>query len=166
MQTVIREKGVSLLQYYPNTGSEELHALLIKRAALHGATLQKEELLVTDGALQALYIALAATTTPHDIVAVESPCVFSVLEVLSNLRLRALEIPVRPVHGFDIAYLKKCANNTPLKRLFLHLISTIQRAFSCVMNKKKSSTYLAYNIRFPSLKMMCMGIYTFRVKDR
>lgn len=119
MQTVIREKGVSLLQYYPNTGSEELQALLIKRAALHGAALQKEELIVTDGALQALYIALASTTVPHDIVAVESPCVFSVLEVLSNLRLRALEIPVRPVHGFDLAYLRKMCQQHAVKAVVL-----------------------------------------------
>ncbi|MDH6599884.1 DNA-binding transcriptional MocR family regulator [Myroides gitamensis] len=119
MQTVIREKGVSLLQYYPNTGSEELQALLIKRAALHGASLQKEELIVTDGALQALYIALASTTVPHDIVAVESPCVFSVLEVLSSLRLRALEIPVRPVHGFDLAYLRKMCQQHAVKAVVL-----------------------------------------------
>lgn len=119
MQQVIREKGAALLQYYPNTGAEELRALVVKRAALHGANLQKDELILTDGALQALYIALASITSPQDIVAVESPCVFSVLEVLSNLRLRVVEIPVKPITGFDLVFLKKISQQHPIKAVVL-----------------------------------------------
>lgn len=117
MQAVIREKSTALLHYYPNTGSEELHALLIKRAALHGAQLQADELIITDGALQALYIGLAAVTNPQDIIAVESPCVFSVLEVIAQLRLRALEIPVRPKEGLDLDYLQKMCGQHAIKAL-------------------------------------------------
>lgn len=119
MQKVIRDKSTALLHYYPNTGSEELQSLIVKRAALHGAQVQSDELIVTDGALQALYIGLAAVTSPQDIIAVESPCVFSVLEVIANLRLRALEIPVRPKEGLDVAYLKKMCLQHPVKALVL-----------------------------------------------
>ena len=119
MQTVIREKGAALLHYYPNAGSDELHACIAKRAMLHGTTIQKKELLITDGALQALYIALASVTSPQDIVAVESPCVFSVLEVLSNLRLRALEIPVKPIQGFDLDYFRNMCQLHPIKAVVL-----------------------------------------------
>jgi len=102
MQKVIREKGASLLRYYPSNGKEELRELISKRSALHGALVQKEEIVITDGALQALYIALAVTTQPNDIIAIESPCVFSVLEVVANLRLRTVEIPVRNNTGIDL----------------------------------------------------------------
>lgn len=119
MQHVIREKGAALLQYYPHTGAEELRALVVKRAALHGANLQLDELILTDGALQALYIALASITSPQDIVAVESPCVFSVLEVLSNLRLRILEIPIKPILGFDLTYFKKMCQQHSIKAVIL-----------------------------------------------
>ncbi|KQT31541.1 GntR family transcriptional regulator [Chryseobacterium sp. Leaf405] len=113
MQQIIREKGASLLRYYPTNGSEKLRELLSKRSALHGASLQQDEILITDGALQALYIALAVTTNPNDIIAVESPCVFSVLEVIANLRLRTIEIPVKSDTGFDTDSLKKaCIQNT------------------------------------------------------
>lgn len=113
MQEVIREKGASLLRYYPNNGSNELRDLIASRAALYGTTIQADELVITDGALQALYIALASVTSPGDIVAVESPCVFSILEVFASLGLRTVEVPVRYPNGLDIEYLAKvCADYT------------------------------------------------------
>lgn len=106
MQKVIKEKGAALLRYYPANGSEQLRDALSRRSARHGAIINPDEILITDGALQALYIALAATTDPGDIVAVESPCVFSVLEVIASLHLKAIEIPVSYKDGFDIGYLE------------------------------------------------------------
>lgn len=119
MQDVVRNKNTALLHYYPNTGSEELKSHILRRAALHGASIQMDELIITDGALQALYVGLASTTSPQDIVAVESPCVFSVLEVLARLRLRVLEIPVQPIHGFDTAYLNKMCQQNVVKAIIL-----------------------------------------------
>jgi len=119
MQQVIREKGAALLRYYPANGTDELRELLVKRSAGHGAQIQPEELLITDGALQALYIALAITTSPNDIIAVESPCVFSVLEVIANLRLRTIEIPAGSNDGFCTDYLKNVCNKNPVKAIIL-----------------------------------------------
>lgn len=107
MQEVVREKGASLLRYYPNSGLLRLRELITKRYALHGAYLQSEELIITDGALQALYIALSSITCPGDIIAVESPCVFSILEVIANLGLRTIEIPISFPNGLDIELLEK-----------------------------------------------------------
>ena len=119
MQQVIREKGAALLRYYPTNGTDELRELLAKRLAGHGAQVQPEELLITDGALQALYIALAVTTAPNDIIAVESPCVFSVLEVIANLGLKIIEIPVRCNEGFDTDYLKSVCSKNAVKAIVL-----------------------------------------------
>lgn len=119
MQKVIREKGTALLRYYPANGSEQLRDLLSRRSARHGAMINPDETIITDGALQALYIALAATTEPGDIVAVESPCVFSVLEVIANLRLKTIEIPVSYKNGFDIDYLESACKKNSIKAIVL-----------------------------------------------
>lgn len=111
MQQVIRESGVSLLKYYPTNGSEELKSNIIKHAANYQTRINPHELLVTDGALQALHIAFAAVCNKGDIIAIESPCVFSVLEVIRVLGLKVIEIPV-DIDGFDLNFLKKaCINN-------------------------------------------------------
>jgi len=70
-------------------------------------------LIITDGALQALHIALAAVCSSGDVIAVESPCVFSILEVVRMLNLKVIEIPVDLESGFDIDFLQKaCLKNT------------------------------------------------------
>lgn len=119
LQQVVREKGAALLRYYPSGGSEELRHLLAQRSCSHGAKVQPDELLITDGALQALFIALSVTTVRNDIVAVESPCVFSVLEVISSLGLKMEEIPVRDKEGIDTDYLKKVCKEKAVKAVVL-----------------------------------------------
>ncbi|MEI7489393.1 MAG: GntR family transcriptional regulator [Chryseobacterium sp.] len=51
MQEVIREKGASLLRYYPLNGSQLLREQISDRAARYGCKLNAEELIITDGAL-------------------------------------------------------------------------------------------------------------------
>jgi len=112
MQQVIREQGASLLRYYPSNGLSDLKDNIAKRAAGYQTILNPEELLITDGALQALYIALASVCNSGDVVAVESPCVFSMLEVIRVLNLKVIEIPIDKENGFDSDFLRKaCAKN-------------------------------------------------------
>ncbi|MCX2451213.1 PLP-dependent aminotransferase family protein [Pedobacter sp. PLR] len=119
MQEVIREKGTKILRYYPPNGSEPLKEHITKRAALNHGNFDAEGLIITDGALQAFYIALASVTSPGDAVAIESPCVFSMLQVLRTLKLRIVEIPVLDPEGFDLNFLEETLKNIPIKAIAL-----------------------------------------------
>jgi DNA-binding transcriptional MocR family regulator len=119
MQHVIREKGVSLLKYYPTNGSEELKSNIIKRAAGYQTRINPQELLITDGALQALHIALAAVCNKGDIIAIESPCVFSVLEVIRVIGLKVIEVPIDLHDGFDVDFLKKACLTNKIKAVVI-----------------------------------------------
>jgi len=119
MQQVIREYGMSLLRYYPSNGSEDLKNNIIKRAAGYHTSINPEELIITDGALQALYIALASTCNSGDVIAVESPCVFSILEVVRTLNLKVIEIPVDLESGFDIDFLRKACLKNKIKAVLV-----------------------------------------------
>ncbi|WP_160137427.1 PLP-dependent aminotransferase family protein [Chryseobacterium sp. c4a] len=112
MQEVIRKKGAALLRYYPSNGLEELRKQITKQMGIYGCRFNPDELIITDGALQALTIALSSVTKAGDIVAVDSPCVFSILEVIANLEVKVIEIPVHYRSGFDTDYFRKvCAEN-------------------------------------------------------
>ncbi|SDI84901.1 DNA-binding transcriptional regulator, MocR family, contains an aminotransferase domain [Chryseobacterium jejuense] len=112
MQEVIREKGASLLRYYPSNGLEVLRKQIAKQMGIYGCRFNPDELIITDGALQALTIALSSVTKAGDVVAVDSPCVFSILEVIANLDLKVIEIPVHYRNGFDTEYFRKvCVEN-------------------------------------------------------
>ncbi|SUJ26346.1 Uncharacterized HTH-type transcriptional regulator yjiR [Sphingobacterium spiritivorum] len=113
MQQVIREEGASLLRYYPANGSSDLRNTISRYAAGYQTVFPPEELLITDGALQALYIALSSVCTAGDVIAVESPCVFSVLEIIRVLHLKVIEIPADTQSGFDVDFFRKaCEKNT------------------------------------------------------
>jgi DNA-binding transcriptional MocR family regulator len=117
MQEVIREKGAALLRYYPLNGLETLRKQIAKQMRTYGSTLNPDEIIITDGALQALTIALKAVTKPGDMVAVESPCVFSVLEVIANLDLKVTEIPVYYRSGFDTEYFRTFCEENDIRAL-------------------------------------------------
>jgi DNA-binding transcriptional MocR family regulator len=117
MQQVIREQGVGLLRYYPANGAIQLREQITKRAAAYHTGFNTGELIITDGALQALYIALASVCKPGDVVALESPCVFSILEVIKVLKLKVVEIPVDISDGFDIDFLRKACTRFSIKAI-------------------------------------------------
>jgi DNA-binding transcriptional MocR family regulator len=119
MQQVIREQGVGLLRYYPPNGSPGLKDNIALRAAAYQTIINPEELMVTDGALQALYIALAAVCSTGDLIAVESPCVFSVLEVIRVLKLKVIEVPTDAGSGFDTDFFRKACQKNAVKAVIV-----------------------------------------------
>ncbi len=119
MQEVIREKGASLLRYYPSNGLETLRKQIAKQMGAYGCTLNPDEIIITDGALQALTIALKSVTKAGDVVAVDSPCVFSVLEVIAHLELKVIEVPVHYKSGFDTEYFRTACEENDIRALLV-----------------------------------------------
>jgi len=54
------------------------------------------------GAMEALNLCLRAVARPGDVVALESPTYFGILQVMESLGLRALEIATHPRDGLDV----------------------------------------------------------------
>ncbi len=73
----------------------------------------EDEIVVTDGGLEALNLCLQAVTAPGDWVAVESPTFYAALQVLERLHLKAVEVATDPVSGIDIAALAALLEREP-----------------------------------------------------
>ncbi len=67
-----------------------------------------DEVLITNGCLEALGLALAVVTQPGDTVAIESPTYFGILQSIEARGLRAVEIPTHPRDGIDPDALAEC----------------------------------------------------------
>ncbi len=87
-------------------GDEGLRQALHHRYALHGVPLQSDELVVTNGAMEALNLCLQAVTQPGDVVAVESPTFYAALQALERLHLRAVEVATDPHEGLNLSALE------------------------------------------------------------
>jgi len=86
-------------------GNERLRRQIALRYQLSGTRVSPEEILITNGAMEALTLSLQAVTRPGDAVAVESPTFYAALQALERLRLRAIEIPCDPRRGLDLSAL-------------------------------------------------------------
>lgn len=104
-----------------NTGYENLQGNLslrkqiAKNAFNWGGNITENDVVTTQGCMEALVFCLRAVTQPGDIVAIESPTYFGIFNVLLSLDLRALEIPVDQNKGVNIEYLEKAINKMPVK---------------------------------------------------
>ena len=75
---------------------------IAQRALLAGMRLSPQDVLPTHGCTEALHLALRAVTQPGDVVAVESPAFYGLLQVLESLGLRALEVPASAPAGLSV----------------------------------------------------------------
>ncbi|MBN1630812.1 MAG: PLP-dependent aminotransferase family protein [Thermoleophilia bacterium] len=87
-------------------GLEELRRQIAQRRSMQGCALDSSALVVTSGCTESLSLALQVTTKTGDLVAVESPTYFGILQILEVLGLRALEIPTHPVTGMSLEALQ------------------------------------------------------------
>ncbi|WP_248920269.1 GntR family transcriptional regulator MpaR [Pseudomonas entomophila] len=99
-------------------GNPQLRRQIALRYMVGGLMLPMEELLITNGALEALNLCLQAVTQPGDLVAIEAPAFYACLQVLERLKLKAVEIPVHPREGMDLGVLAKTLEKHPVKAVW------------------------------------------------
>lgn len=65
------------------------------------APIHADDVVITNGGLEALYLSLRALTRTGDTVAIQSPTYFCFVQLVENLGLRAIELPSSPTSGVD-----------------------------------------------------------------
>ncbi|MGE0403105.1 MAG: PLP-dependent aminotransferase family protein [Kofleriaceae bacterium] len=99
---ITREISTIGARYEGAPGLLTLRRQIARRAAEVGAAITEHDLCTTIGATEGLSLALRAVAKPGDVIAVESPAYFGVLQAIESLGMRALEIPAHPRTGFDV----------------------------------------------------------------
>jgi DNA-binding transcriptional MocR family regulator len=87
---------------YQITGSQNLKQEIARRSITAGVRLRPEELIITNGGTEAVFLALRAAARPGDTVALESPTYWMLLEIIRDLGMKSLEIPTHPREGLSI----------------------------------------------------------------
>ena len=86
-------------------GNSELRRHIALRYRIGGVELGANDLVVCNGAIEALNLCIAAVTRPGDAVLVESPCFYAALQVLERHGLHAIEVPTHPRDGIELGAL-------------------------------------------------------------
>ena len=88
-------------------GNEALRRQIALRYLADGLHVRTEELIITNGALEALNLCLEAVTRPGDAVLIESPSFYASLQALERIGLEAVEVPTHPREGMELDALER-----------------------------------------------------------
>ncbi|WP_263770293.1 PLP-dependent aminotransferase family protein [Propionivibrio soli] len=102
MTETARRKPELLTDYSLPPGPLLLRREICRHARDLGMTLASENIILTNGCMEALQLALRAVTRPGDTVAIESPTYFNLISLADHLGLRAIEVPTHPGQGMSL----------------------------------------------------------------
>ncbi|QEI05429.1 PLP-dependent aminotransferase family protein [Pigmentiphaga aceris] len=122
-------------------GNAQLRRQIALRYQVDGMAVTPDDIVITNGALEALNLCLGAVTRPGDTVIVESPTFYAALQSLERLGLRAIEVPAHPREGIDLAALARAlAQHQPAA---CWLMTSFQNPLGSLMPEPKKRELVA-----------------------
>lgn len=104
---VVRRLNDDWASYESVQGSVNLRRTIAKWSLVLEGKLTEDDIVTTSGAMNAIFNCLMAVTKPGDTVAIESPVYFGIVQIITSLGLKAIEIPTHPITGVDLEAIKK-----------------------------------------------------------
>ncbi|WP_148716999.1 aminotransferase-like domain-containing protein [Chitinolyticbacter meiyuanensis] len=127
----------------PMQGEPGFRQVLAQRALANGMQLAADDIVVTQGCTEALNLALRAIAQPGDVIAVESPTFYGLLQILESLGLRALEIPTSPQTGISLEALELAADTYDNIRGIV-VVPNLQNPLGCTMPDEHKARLVAW----------------------
>jgi DNA-binding transcriptional MocR family regulator len=97
----LEENADEALGYHVPDGDLRLRQLLVDRFRRRGINTSVDQMVITTGCSQALHGMIRLVAKPGDVVACEAPAYYSTLEIMGDLGVKVLPIPVRDSDGID-----------------------------------------------------------------
>lgn len=135
---IISERPEHLV-YEEIRGSEDLRRQIAFYMTNIGVKTTHDDIIITNGAMEALFITLASLASRGDAVIVESPCFFGYLQTLETLGIYAIEVDTNPQTGVDLQKLQDTLGKFNVKAVLLQ--PNFNNPLGCLMpeeNKKKT----------------------------
>nr|WP_320048836.1 PLP-dependent aminotransferase family protein [uncultured Desulfuromonas sp.] len=107
LQQQLRQNSEQMLEYSEISGDRGLRQQIARYALEMGIEVDADDIIVTCGAMEALYLALRTLTRPGDSVVIASPTYHCFLQLIENCGLRAIELPSDPQQGISPQQLDK-----------------------------------------------------------
>jgi DNA-binding transcriptional MocR family regulator len=96
-------------------GNSELRRAIARRYLYSGFVVRPDEIIITAGSTEALYLCLLAVARQGDTIAIESPAYYSGLQAIELLGMKALELPTHPREGIDLGALANALDRNRIK---------------------------------------------------
>lgn len=86
-----------------------------RRSLDYGCNFSPDDIVVTCGTMEALNLCLRAVAKPNDVIAIERPTFFGVLQAIESFGMRAVEIATHPQNGICLEALEHAIRKHSVK---------------------------------------------------
>src|SRR6516162_7310296 len=138
MSSVGRRHPLAANSYDPPPGNLALRTQVALRAMEAGCTLAPDDIITTIGVTEALNLCLRAVAKPGDVIGIESPAFFGILQIIEALGMRVCEIPTYPREGVCLDELAQRLKSCRVKACVFTL-NFSNPLGSCMPDEKKRS---------------------------
>jgi DNA-binding transcriptional MocR family regulator len=104
------------LMYDSMAGLPELRQAIAKYYLNANLTVKTDDILITNGCLEAINLCLRATVKSGDTIALSLPCYYGILRAIQEFNLKVIELP-RNTEGFDVEHLKTLISDKNIKAI-------------------------------------------------
>lgn len=115
MRRVLSKVQHKAVSYGPINGDIDLRRQIAFRYQDHGINADPESLVITNGAQEAISTALQCVAKAGDVIAVESPTYFGLLELIESMNMKAIEICTCAEDGVSLSDLEQALEQHPIK---------------------------------------------------
>jgi DNA-binding transcriptional MocR family regulator len=115
IRRVIQEHPDHSSRYIFPPGLEALRREIARRSIEFGCSFTPDDVVITSGGIEAIVLSLRAIARAGDVVAIESPTYFGILQALESLGMRVLEIPAHPRTGMDLSAFERAIKRHKIK---------------------------------------------------
>lgn len=143
---VWREQRRRCIGYEFPPGAPELRTQVARHLAGLQCDIAPEQVLITNSCQESIAIALKQITRPGDIVVLESPTYYGLLQVVDSLGLKALEIPTDPVEGISLGALELALDSWPVAACVL--VPSISNPLGTCLSDERKQALLALLEKF------------------
>lgn len=124
-----------------STGDANLRRQIALRYMMDGLHVAADEIIVTNGALDALNLCLMAVTRPGDTVLIESPTFYAALQAIERIGLRAIEVPSHPKDGIDLDAMERAIQRHKPKACWI--MTNFQNPLGSLLSDDKKKALVA-----------------------
>ncbi len=151
LKRAMHSLGDEFLQYADAQGVERLRGALSSHYALAGFPVATDELIIRNGCIDAVRVALEVTTKPGDGVAISSPCFNGLLELLAGLGRKVVEIPCL-ADGLDLKQLEQHLKRNEVDACLFSSSHMNPHGTCLSVAQKKALAELANGYRVPMIE--------------
>jgi len=152
IQQTSRDVSGSYLGLESRNGNKLLCEEIAKRSMHWKGSVHANEIIITNGATEAILCCVKAVTQPGDTVLVQEPCFFGIMQILECLGLKVATIPSHPETGISAENVNEACKRLAIKAcIFVSNFNNPDGA-SISTEQKKQIAELAHTLHIPIIE--------------